>query len=162
MEPQGALGVSARPDELLHLVNDGLERVRWHRISIADPSGPANGNQWPGQQANGCRGWLPLLTLSLRNDPKCMKANTCPHCGHNPAVPLWRKSCLGPAVTTKCRACGAKVSVSWLSMLIVFPLVFAVVFAPYPPGLWPRAGLWVAALVLMTYLHWICVRIVPR
>ena len=43
--PEGALGITNRPDELLHLVIDGLERARWSnemRRSGAEPVAAAS------------------------------------------------------------------------------------------------------------------------
>jgi hypothetical protein len=92
-----------------------------------------------------------------------MKSNTCPYCGYSPAVPSWRKSCLGPAVATDCRACGKKVSVSRLSMLIVFPVVVAVVvLTPIVPLLWEKAAIWAALFVIAGFLQWSFVRIVQK
>ena len=37
--PQGALGITNRPDELLNLVIDGLERARWSQVDVtAEPT----------------------------------------------------------------------------------------------------------------------------
>ena len=37
--------------------------------------------------------------------------NTCPHCGSEPCLPLWRKLCLGPAASAHCQVCGFRVGV---------------------------------------------------
>lgn len=37
--------------------------------------------------------------------------NVCPHCGSSPCLPLWRKLCLGPAASARCRECGFRVGV---------------------------------------------------
>jgi DNA-binding NtrC family response regulator len=43
--PETALGITHLPDELLHLVIDGLERARWTQLETAEQSGAANGSQ---------------------------------------------------------------------------------------------------------------------
>jgi endogenous inhibitor of DNA gyrase (YacG/DUF329 family) len=45
----------------------------------------------------------------------------CPHCGR-PAVSGLRKLLLGPATRATCSECGKRVSVSYLSVLWIFPL----------------------------------------
>jgi hypothetical protein len=52
----------------------------------------------------------------------------CPYC-HQPAMSQWRKSFLGPALSTPCRACGRRVSVSWLAMLGMLPPIAGVIAA---------------------------------
>ncbi len=47
---------------------------------------------------------------------------TCPYCNQE-AFSFWRKSFLGPARTAECRSCGRKVSVSWVSLLGMVPLL---------------------------------------
>ena len=49
---------------------------------------------------------------------------TCPNCG-NDAMSAWKKIMLGPGRTTQCNACGAKLSVSWLTIIAV-PIVVLV------------------------------------
>jgi hypothetical protein len=53
--------------------------------------------------------------------------NTCPHCGSEPCLPLWRKLCLGPAGHAQCQVCGCRVGVdvakACLAMLPGFLLV---------------------------------------
>jgi hypothetical protein len=91
-----------------------------------------------------------------------MKANTCPHCGHSPAVPLWRKSTLGPAVTTRCRACNHKVSVSWVSLLTLLPMFGVIGLTSLSNGIAAKAALWAVALVLGYVLQWKFVPLVKR
>lgn len=53
--------------------------------------------------------------------------NTCPHCGADPCLPLWRKLCLGPAASARCQVCGYRVGVdvakASLALLPTFLLV---------------------------------------
>lgn len=83
-----------------------------------------------------------------------MNPNTCPHCGHTPALPLWGKSCLGPAASTVCRACGKHISVSWRALLFTLPLVIALGAAPLLASVAAGFALVAAAVALSTYLHW--------
>lgn len=53
--------------------------------------------------------------------------HNCPHCGE-PGISTFRKLFLGPAVSTTCKVCGKKVSVSHRSILIMVPLLFIAVF----------------------------------
>ncbi|QTD46847.1 hypothetical protein [Ottowia testudinis] len=50
----------------------------------------------------------------------------CPHC-HRPAMPAWRKLCLGAARSVACGACGHPVSVAfWPAMGAMLPSVLMV------------------------------------
>ena len=91
-----------------------------------------------------------------------MKSNSCPHCGHTPSVPFWRKSCLGPAVTTDCRACHKKVSVAWSSLLVLIPMFAAMSLAPFASSVALKAGIWAAALVIGCYVQWKSVPLVQK
>jgi RNA polymerase subunit RPABC4/transcription elongation factor Spt4 len=88
-----------------------------------------------------------------------MAPNACPHCGSNPAVSFWRKSCLGPAVTTKCRACKKKVSVSWASLLVVIPIVAGIACAP---TLATKIGVGSVVVAVGCYLQWQFVSLVRK
>jgi uncharacterized protein (DUF983 family) len=57
--------------------------------------------------------------------------NICPHCHSNRCLPLWRKLCLGPAGSTRCRVCGLKIAVvagkAWPVMLAGLAAILAMV-----------------------------------
>ena len=58
-----------------------------------------------------------------------MTANQCPTCGEV-ALSFWQKATLGPAKSKPCRNCGAKLSISWRSAVILFaPPIIALVLA---------------------------------
>jgi predicted RNA-binding Zn-ribbon protein involved in translation (DUF1610 family) len=51
----------------------------------------------------------------------------CPHCGR-PGISRMRKILLGPVTSTTCKACGEKLSVSYLSVLFLVPFFAAMVW----------------------------------
>lgn len=57
--------------------------------------------------------------------------NVCPHCHSNRCLPLWRKLCLGPAGSTRCRVCGLKIAVvagkAWPVMLAGLAAILSMV-----------------------------------
>lgn len=67
-----------------------------------------------------------------------MKSYSCPSCG-KPAFSYWQKHFLGPARSTKCSLCGARVSVPWLrSTVFGLPVMFA-------PLIFGFGAVWLAA-----------------
>ena len=91
-----------------------------------------------------------------------MKSDTCPYCRHNPAVPFWRKSSLGPAVTTKCRTCHKKVNVSWWSILVFVPLLPILIYSRLELSFAQGAGIWIAVLAINCYFHWKSIPLVRK
>ncbi|MBO9663629.1 hypothetical protein [Dokdonella sp.] len=57
--------------------------------------------------------------------------NVCPHCHSNHCLPLWRKLCLGPAGSTRCRVCGLKIAIvagkAWPVMLAGLAAILSMV-----------------------------------
>lgn len=57
-------------------------------------------------------------------------SNLCPHCGAQPCLPVWRKLCLGPMASARCRTCGLKVTVAPLQAgLALAPTLLFLVLA---------------------------------
>jgi hypothetical protein len=58
--------------------------------------------------------------------------NTCPHCGADPCLLLWRKLCLGPASSATCQVCGCRVGVdvvkACMALLPTFLLILVAGF----------------------------------
>ena len=81
-----------------------------------------------------------------------MQTVECPHC-HKPAIPVWRKLCLGPAVPTKCRACGGAVGVPWSAMWTGIPFSVAIVITPFINSVPIVTVLWIAGFAVMSWLH---------
>ena len=77
-------------------------------------------------------------------------------------MPLWRKSTLGPAVTTRCRACNHKVSVSWTSLLTLIPMFGVISLTSLSTGIATNVALLAVALVLGYVLQWKFVPLVKR
>lgn len=81
----------------------------------------------------------------------------CPHCGQ-PGISAIRKSFLGPAVPTSCRACGKSVGVPYGKATIACMPLFASMYLGSLLGLvWPSfmivgAGL---AISIAIYLLWV-------
>lgn len=67
----------------------------------------------------------------------------CPHCG-NVAMSYLTKSMVGPARSVPCRACGRAVSVPWLAVAAVVPLVLGMCAAM---EFWPAPVSWVFPVV---------------
>ncbi len=82
-----------------------------------------------------------------------MQALECPHC-HQPGIPAWRKMCLGPITSTKCDNCGGAVSVPWLTMLAVIPLLAAIVIAAFVGSTLVTPALLIVGATVGAWLHY--------
>ena len=80
----------------------------------------------------------------------------CPHCG-KPAISWFTKLFLGPARSVKCRECDGKLSVSWLSLIAVIPMIIG--GAMLGGGSSPLLGL---ALIVIGFAIFMYTPLVPR
>ena len=85
----------------------------------------------------------------------------CPAC-HQPAIPLWRKMCLGPATSAKCPNCGARYSVPYSAMLAVIPFLIAIVAAQVVRPVALAAVLVVAGGLVMSWIYWKFVPLIAK
>jgi hypothetical protein len=76
-----------------------------------------------------------------------------PHC-HKPAIPVWRKLVLGPAVSAKCKVCGGAVGVPWSAMWVGIPFFVAIIIAALIDSVPIAAALWIAGFAAMSWLHY--------
>lgn len=79
-------------------------------------------------------------------------SHACPSCGKQ-AMSELRKSWLGPAMTAKCDACGAGITVPARSIVAVLPSLGAVIAGSFIPGWAATAALWAVAVALMFFIH---------
>lgn len=81
----------------------------------------------------------------------------CPHC-NQPGVTKLRKACLGPALPTKCQACGGKVGVPYgPSIMALSPIFLAFFMFLFSNLILISIGLFVIGTVvsLILYLEWV-------
>jgi hypothetical protein len=83
----------------------------------------------------------------------------CPHCG-KPAISWFTKSWLGPGRSATCRECGEKLSVSWLSLIAMIPMVIG--FMLVGIGGNSNSPLLGIALIAISYAAFMMVPLVPR
>jgi hypothetical protein len=84
----------------------------------------------------------------------------CPNCG-NETISAWRKFSLGPAISTRCKQCGAKVSVSWRSLLGLLPLLLSFFVATHLGNFWGVVAA-VAAFAFYAVYHQFYVPLVRK
>ena len=82
-----------------------------------------------------------------------MQTLECPHC-HKPAIPVWRKLCLGPAIPAKCRACGAAVGVPSSAMWVMIPFLVAITIAAFINSVPIAIALWIGGAAVMAWLQY--------
>lgn len=85
----------------------------------------------------------------------------CPHC-HQPAMSSMRKSCLGSTMSVPCAHCGEPVSVAWLAMGAVVPLIVSIRLALYFGYAWQAALALLVGVCAMVAAHAWLVPLVPR
>jgi hypothetical protein len=85
----------------------------------------------------------------------------CPSC-HQPAIPLWRKMCLGPATSAKCPNCGARYSVPYSSMLAIIPFLIAAVAAQVVGSIVVAAVLVIVGAAVMSWIYWKFVPLIAK
>ena len=90
-----------------------------------------------------------------------MSKLNCPHCG-KPAISVMRKMWLGPAGRATCKACGKKVSVPYMAMLAVLPVVPAIFGSALVEPFALKAALWIGGFVAMAVIHMRWVPLGPR
>lgn len=84
----------------------------------------------------------------------------CPNCGKE-TISAWRKFSLGPATSTRCKACGAKISVSWRSLLGLMPLFLMFFIAHRLGNFWGTVAT-IAAFAFYIVYHQVFVPLVRR
>lgn len=85
----------------------------------------------------------------------------CPHCNQQ-AMTQFRKSYLGPAVSTSCKSCGKKISVSWFAVLAAVPFPLGMALAAWTAPSLLAIPIFLAGLAAMFVLHAKCVPLVKR
>jgi transcription elongation factor Elf1 len=84
----------------------------------------------------------------------------CPNCGKE-TISAWRKFSLGPAVSTRCKECGAKISVSWRSLIGLVPVLLSFFAASHLGNFWGALAV-VAAFAFYGYYHQVYVPLVCK
>lgn len=88
---------------------------------------------------------------------------TCLYC-HQQAMSQLKKSCLGPALSAQCEACGKRLSVPPAAMLAVIPFLLSIILAGLvSPHSWQFSVMsLLAGISAMVAIHGSLVPLVPR
>ena len=81
-----------------------------------------------------------------------MQSYLCPNCGKS-GVSFWRKQCLGPAGSTNCKSCGAKLSVPYSAIFAIIPFLAAIVIGQYLKSPYLVAAVVLCGISAMAYIH---------
>ena len=73
----------------------------------------------------------------------------CPHCGKH-GISLLRKMWLGPALPATCTACGKKVGVPYIAVLLAFlPFLVAIGGASFTQSFPLKTAVWIGGFMVM-------------
>ena len=77
----------------------------------------------------------------------------CPIC-HKPGISAWRKSCLGPAVPTRCKQCGKKVGVPYSgAMIAILPFIVSILISSFVDSLFLKGLTILIGIIIMSVAY---------